>query len=320
MIPSKQDLEQACRVIAPYCHRTPVLTSESINKIVGAEIFFKCDNFQKMGAFKMRGGCFAASMLSEADKQKGIATHSSGNFAQAIALSAKNLGIKAYVVMPSSAPNIKKEAVKGYGGEVIESEPSVAAREAMLQKVVERTGATFIHPSNDTNVIIGHSTAAVEFLESVDNLDCLFTPVGGGGLLSGTALAAHHFSPKTKVYAGEPFGADDAWHSLQAGEIVPVKNPKTIADGLRTSLGSKNFPIIKDMVEDIIRVEEDEILSAMRIIWERMKIIIEPSSAVPFAALIREKEHFQGKRIGIIISGGNVDLDDYFQALQEKPV
>ncbi|MGZ2371486.1 pyridoxal-phosphate dependent enzyme [Ancylomarina sp. YFZ004] len=305
---SKENLLDTHNRIKPYIHNTPVLSSGLINEIAGAQLYFKCENFQKMGAFKMRGALNAVLQLSDEQKKNGVATHSSGNFAQALALSAKLLGIKAYIVMPENAPEVKKKAVKGYGGQVIECEANLEARETTLNKVVAETGATFLHPYNDYQVIEGQGTAAMELIEEHDDLDYIITPVGGGGLLAGTALAAYHFSPKTKVIAGEPLGADDAWQSLEKGELIPQTNPQTIADGLLTSLGDKTFPIIRDYVEKIVRVEEDEIVSAMRLIWERMKLIVEPSSAVALAAILKEKEKYQGKKIGIILSGGNVDL------------
>ncbi|WP_218186216.1 pyridoxal-phosphate dependent enzyme [Marinifilum fragile] len=309
MMITKQNLLDTHQRIKDYIHRTPILSSQLINEMVGAELFFKCENFQKMGAFKMRGASNAILQLSKTEKEFGVATHSSGNFAQALALAAKLQGIKAYIVMPSNAPEIKKAAVKGYGGEIIECEANLQARESTLNDVVNKTGAIFLHPYNDYHVIQGQGTAAMELIEDYPDLDSIFAPVGGGGLLAGTALAAHHFSPSTKVIAGEPMGADDAWQSFQKGEIVPQTNPNTVADGLLTSLGDKTFPIIKEHVEDIIRVEEKEIVSAMRLIWERMKIVVEPSSAVALAALIKEKEKYQNQKIGIIISGGNVQLD-----------
>ncbi len=305
---TKEALLETHRRIQPYIHRTPVMTSETLNRMAGAELFFKCDNFQKMGAFKMRGAANAILCLSEEARSKGVATHSSGNFAQALALSAKMLGVKAYIVMPSNSPAVKKAAVRDYGGEIIECVPTLQAREDTLQAVVERTGATFLHPYNQEEVILGQGTAALELLEDVPDLDYLLAPVGGGGLIGGTALAARFFSPKTKVVAGEPFGADDAWQSKQAGQLIPQTDPQTIADGLRTSLGDKTFPLIRDYVEKIIRVEEREIIEALRLLMERMKIVAEPSCAVPLAAVLKEKESFRGKRAGIIISGGNVDL------------
>ncbi|PKQ66971.1 serine dehydratase [Labilibaculum manganireducens] len=308
MIITKESLQETHTRIQEFIHRTPVMSSQLINQIVGADIYFKCENFQKMGAFKMRGATNAILQLSETEKEFGVATHSSGNFAQAIALAAKVQGIKAYIVMPSNAPEIKKTAVKGYGGEIIECIPTLEARETTLNEVVNKTGAVFLHPYNDYQVIEGQATAAMELIEDHDDLDAIFAPVGGGGLLSGTALAAHYFSPNTKIIAGEPMGADDAWQSLQKGEIVPQTNPQTIADGLLTSLGDKTFPIIKEHVEEIIRVEEKEIIAAMRLIWERMKNIAEPSSAVALAALIKEKKRYKGQKVGIILSGGNVEL------------
>ncbi|MFA8435874.1 MAG: pyridoxal-phosphate dependent enzyme [Marinifilaceae bacterium] len=308
MIPGKQELIETKNRIQNHIHRTPVLTSRLINQIAEAEVFFKCENFQRMGAFKMRGATNAILRLTEDNRQKGVATHSSGNFAQALALAAQSLGIPAYIVMPSNAPVIKKNAVRDYGGQIIECEPTLEARESTLENIVKKTRATFIPPYNHNDVIMGQGTAAMELIEDYSDLDFIIAPVGGGGLISGTALAAYHFSPLTKIIAGEPMGADDAWQSLQAGYIIPQTNPQTIADGLRTSLGDKTFPIIQQYVEKIIRVDEKEIIHAMKLIWERMKIVIEPSSAVAFAALLREKEIFSGKKVGIILSGGNVDL------------
>lgn len=305
---TKENLLKTKQRIQNFIHKTPVMSSRLINEIIGADIYFKCENFQKSGAFKMRGATNAILQLSETEKEFGVATHSSGNFAQALALAAKVQGIKAYIVMPSNAPEIKKTAVKGYGGEIIECIPTLDARETTLNEVVNKTGAVFLHPYNDYNVIQGQATAAMELIEEHDNLDTIFAPVGGGGLLSGTALAAHYFSPNTKIVAGEPMGADDAWQSMQNGKIIPQTNPQTIADGLLTSLGDKTFPIIQKHVKEIIRVEENEIIEAMRLIWERMKITVEPSSAVALAALIKKKKKYKGQKIGIILSGGNVEL------------
>lgn len=308
MIPTKQDFEEAYRRVSPFVHRTPVLTSTLLNELSGADIYFKCENFQKMGAFKMRGAVNAIMQLGEEQKQAGVVTHSSGNFAQALSLAAKNLNVKAYVVMPSNAPRVKKDAVKSYGGIITESEPTIAAREAAAKRIQEEFGATFLHPSNDTNVILGQGTAAAELLEDYPNLEFIFTPVGGGGLIAGTALAAHYMGKDCKTIGGEPFEADDAYRSLKSGKIETNESVNTIADGLKTNLGDKNFPIIQKWVDEIIRVEEAEIINAMRLIWERMKIVVEPSSAVPFAALLREKERFKNKKVGIVLSGGNVDL------------
>lgn len=306
----KSDLINCHKRIAPYIHRTPVLTSRILNKLSGADIYFKCENFQKIGAFKMRGAANAVLQLSEDEKKKGVVTHSSGNFAQALALAAQNLGIKAYIVMPSNASLVKKEAVKGYGGEIIECEPTPAARELAAKNIKENKGAIFIHPFDNIDVILGQGTACIELLEEHPDLDAVFVPVGGGGLISGTALTAHFFSEKCKTFGGEPYEVDDAYRSLQSGKIERNLTINTIADGLRTHLGDLNFPIIQKHVDSIIRVTEAEIIEAMKLIWERMKIIIEPSSAVAFAAVLKEKEKFKNKKIGIILSGGNIDLSD----------
>lgn len=306
----KQQLIDCHKRIKPYIHNTPILSSHLLNEISGASLFFKCENFQKMGAFKMRGATNAILQLSEKQMQKGVVTHSSGNFAQALALASKSLGVTSYIVMPFSAPQVKKEAVLGYGGIIIECESTLQAREAAAKKIVNEKGAVFIHPSNDYHVILGQGTACMELLENYPDLDAIFTPVGGGGLIAGTALAAHYFGNNCKVIGGEPFEADDAYRSLESGKIEFNKTTDTIADGLKTQLGDINFPILQKHVEYIIRVTETEIVSAMRLIWERMKIIVEPSSAVALAALLKEKEAFKNKKIGIIISGGNVDLSN----------
>ncbi len=304
----KQQLLDTHARIRPVIHRTPVMSSRQINAIVGADIYFKCENFQKTGSFKYRGASAAVSSLSEAEKQRGVVTHSSGNFAQAVALAARNLGVTADIVMPSNAPQVKKNAVQGYGGLLTECAPTIAAREAGSLAIQKQKGATALHPSNQIEVILGQGTATMELLEDHPDLEAIFVPVGGGGLLAGTAMAATHFGQNCVVYAGEPFEVDDAYRSLQSGQIETNATANTIADGLRTVLGDINFPIIQKYVKAIIRVEEDEIVAAMRLIWERMKIIIEPSCAVPLAALIREKDRFAGQKIGIVLSGGNVDL------------
>ena len=295
--------------IATYIHNTPILTSTLLNEFVGANLFFKCENFQKMGAFKMRGATNAIMQLSYEQKQKGVVTHSSGNFAQALALAAKSLGIEAFIVMPTTAPQVKKDAVKGYNGQIIECEPTLEAREKTAKEIEIQKGATFIHPSNDLNVILGQGTAAKELLETHPELNYIFTPVGGGGLIAGTVIAAENFGINCKVIGGEPFEADDAYRSLESGKIESNNTTNTIADGLKTELGDINFPIIQQGVEKIIRVTEEEIIAAMKLIWERLKIVCEPSSAVAFAALIKEKENYKNMNIGIIISGGNVNLD-----------
>ncbi|MDN3493843.1 pyridoxal-phosphate dependent enzyme [Winogradskyella bathintestinalis] len=307
-LPSKKILLETHQRIKPFIHNTPVLTSQLLNEVSGCNLFFKCENFQKMGAFKMRGAANAIISLSEEEKSNGVVTHSSGNFAQAVSLAAQKLGVKAYIVMPENAPQVKKNAVKTYKGDIIECKSTLQAREAAANKIKEEKGATFLHPSNQDEVIYGNSTAAMELLEVQPELDFILTPVGGGGLLAGTALAAHHFSKKCKVIAGEPMEADDAYRSLISGKIETNETVNTISDGLKTHLGDRNFPIIKDYVDKIIRVEEHEIKEAMKLIWERMKIIIEPSSAVPLAAVLKNKSEFKNKNVGIIISGGNVDL------------
>ncbi len=307
---SKEEFTKLHSKIATYIHRTPVMQSRLLSAMAETEVYFKCENFQKMGAFKMRGATAAILALSADERAKGVVTHSSGNFAQAVSLSAKSLGIPAYIVMPSSAPQVKKDAVKTYGGQITECEPNIKAREAAAKKIQKDTGATFLHPSNDLNVIYGQGTAAKELLEDVPDLDLIITPVGGGGLIAGTALAVNFSSENCKTIGAEPFEVDDAYRSLKSGKIGFNETTNTIADGLKTNLGDKNFPIIKDKVSEIIRVEEDDIIAAMKLIWERMKIVVEPSSAVAFAAVLREKEKFRGKKVGIIISGGNVDLSN----------
>jgi len=308
MIPSRKEVQDARERVRPYVHNTPVITSRLIDELSGASIYFKCENFQKMGAFKMRGAVNAILQLDAVEREKGVVTHSSGNFAQALSLASKNLDVKAHIVMPSNAALVKKNAVESYAGVISESEPTLKAREEEANRIVNETGGTFLHPSNNTNVILGQGTAAMELLEEMPDLEFIFAPVGGGGLIAGTAMAAHYFGDNCKTIGGEPMQADDAYRSLLSGNIETNDTAITIADGLRTNLGDKNFPIIKKYVREIIRVEEEEIIAAMKLLWERLKIVIEPSSAVPFAALLKEKNRFRGKKIGIIISGGNVDL------------
>lgn len=305
---SKIDLSKAQEDLAQLIYNTPVLSSSAINAMVGAEIYFKCENFQKTGSFKARGASHALLKLSVVEKTKGVATHSSGNHGQALAWAAQRLGIKCWVVMPENSPAVKIAAVRGYGAEVHLCPSNLPAREAGLKAVQDKTGAVFIPPYNHHNIIIGQSTAAAELLAEQPNLDAIFAPVGGGGLLAGTALAAHYFSPQTKVYAGEPAGADDAYRSFYSGTLVEEHEPNTIADGLRTTLGSINFPIIQQHVNAIYSCAEEEIIAAMRLIYERLKIVIEPSCAVPFACLIKNADAFHGQKVGIILSGGNVDL------------
>jgi threonine dehydratase len=305
---SKALIEQAHERIKPYIHRTPVLTCTAIDAIAGCYIFFKCENFQKVGAFKARGAMNAALCLTPEDLKKGLATHSSGNHAQAIARAANILNTPSFIVMPRTAPLIKKKGVEGYGGKIFDCEPTLEARETMLSQVIENTGATEIHPFNNYDVIAGQATAAKELIEEINGLDIIMAPVGGGGLLSGTALSAHFFSPGTIVIGAEPAGADDAYRSMKSGRIE-ASQANTVADGLLTNLCEKTFSIIRKHVKEILTVSDEEIIAAMRLVWERMKIIVEPSCAVPLAALMKNKEKFAGKRIGIILSGGNVDLD-----------
>ncbi len=308
-IPTQHDILVVRQIIGNQVHRTPVLTNTTLNQMSGSHLFFKCENLQKGGAFKFRGASHALLTLPNEDRQRGVATHSSGNHAQALSLAARMQGVKAHIVMPENAPKIKVDAVKAYGGEITFCKPTLADRESTLKEVIARTGATEIHPYNDYRIIAGQATAAAELFEQTHQLDYLVTPVGGGGLLSGSILSARYFSPKTKVFGAEPERANDAWESFQKKKLIPVKHPNTIADGLRTSLGTLTFPIIRDGAEDILTTSEDSIIEAMRLIWERMKIVVEPSAAVPLAAIFDRPELFRGKRTGIILSGGNADLN-----------
>ncbi len=307
-LPTFADIQKAHERIRPYIHRTPVLSSKSINEIVGAELFFKCENLQKVGAFKFRGACNSVFSLSDEEAKNGVCTHSSGNHAAALALAARMRGIPAYIVMPENAPQIKKVAVAGYGAQITFCEPTLAARESTLKQVAEKTGATEIHPYNYFNVICGQGTAAKELIEEIGALDVVMAPVGGGGLLSGTALSTKALLPGARVIAAEPAGADDAFRSFYSKTLHPSVAAKTIADGLLTSLGSITFELILSNVDQIATVSEESIVAAMRMIWERMKIIIEPSSAVPLAAILENKVDVKGQKVGIILSGGNVDL------------
>jgi len=309
LAPNLDAIREAAARIRPYAHRTPVLTCSSLNRMLNAELFFKCENFQKVGAFKFRGACNAVFSLSDDEAGRGVATHSSGNHAQALALATQLRGKEALIVMPKNAPQVKRGAVGGYGAKIVFCEPTLEARETTLAQVIEETGAHFVHPYNDYRVIAGQATAALELLEEVPALDVVMVPVGGGGLLSGTSLAVSGISPATRVIGAEPEGADDAYRSLQAGKIIPSVEPKTVADGLLTSLGDLTFPIIQSHVEQIVTVSEKAIVSAMRHVWERMKIIIEPSAAVPVGALLESKIDLAGQRIGVILSGGNVDME-----------
>jgi threonine dehydratase len=308
---TKASIEAAAIRIAPYIHNTPIMTCKSINELYGLDLYFKCENFQKIGAFKIRGGMNASLQLTKAQLEKGVATHSSGNHAQALAFASKMLGIKAYIVMPESSPQVKVNAVRGYGAEVTICASNQAARESTLQDIVDKTGATFIHPYDNDEVITGQATCVKEIIEAMPDIEIVVTPVGGGGLLSGTCLGAHYFKPGLKVYAGEPEGAADAVLSIQSGKVEKAPFVNTIADGLLTTLSERTLEIIQAHVADILLVSEDEIKAALRLVYERMKIIIEPSCAVPLAAVLKNPDLFKGKKVGIILTGGNVDLSKF---------
>ena len=308
-LPEFADIEKAHELIKPFIHRTPVLSSVSINEITGGNLYFKCENLQKVGAFKFRGACNAVFSLSDQEAAKGVCTHSSGNHAAALALAARMRGIPAYIVMPETAPPIKKKAVEGYGGQITFCQPTLDARESALAEVAARTGAIEIHPYNNVQVICGQGTAAKELIEDTGLFDLILCPIGGGGLLSGTSICGRAMNPNGLVIAAEPEGADDAYRSFHAKKLIPSVNPKTIADGLLTSVGEINFRIIQRTTDEIVTVSERGIARAMRLVWERMKIIIEPSSAVPLAAILENKVDVRGKKVGIILSGGNVDLE-----------
>ena len=308
---TKASIEAAAIRIVPYIHNTPIMTCKSINALYGLDLYFKCENFQKIGAFKIRGGMNASLQLTKAQLEKGVATHSSGNHAQALAFASKMLGIKAYIVMPESSPQVKVNAVRRYGAEVTICASNQAARESTLQDIVDKTGATFIHPYDNDEVITGQATCVKEIIEAMPDIDIVVTPVGGGGLLSGTCLGAHYFKPGLKVYAGEPEGAADAVLSIQSGKVEKAPFVNTIADGLLTTLSERTLEIIQAHVADILLVSEDEIKAALRLVYERMKIIIEPSCAVPLAAILKNPDLFKGKKVGIILTGGNVDLSKF---------
>ena len=307
---SIEDVRSAAERIKGVGHRTPVLTSKTLDQLAGRKLFFKCENFQKVGAFKFRGGWNAISMLSDKDAEKGVCTHSSGNHAQAVAYSAQKKRIPAYIVMPNNSPNVKLEAVRGYGANVTLCEPTLEARKTTLEEIAEKTGAAVIHPFNNPNVIAGQGTAALELIEDIGELDAVIAPIGGGGLMSGTCITTRNLLPKAKLFGAEPKGADDAYRSLKEGKILPQESPNTICDGLLTSLGENTWNILKDHLNAIYTVSDDEIINAMRLIWERMKIIIEPSSATAVAvALKSEFKALEGlEKVGIILTGGNVEL------------
>jgi threonine dehydratase len=303
------DIRAAHARIADKIHRTPVLTSATLDALCGSQLFFKCENFQKIGAFKARGATNAVFALTAAEAANGVATHSSGNHAAALARAARLRGISAHIVMPSNAPKTKIESVRRNGGIIVFCEPTLAAREAACARIIAETGARLVHPFDDYAVMAGQGTATLELLEQAPELDLIIVPVGGGGLLCGTAVAAKGARPGIRVIAAEPAGADDAARSFAAGRIIPLEKASTVADGLRTSLGERNFPLIQQHVDGIVTVSEESIVAAMRRIWDVLKIIIEPSCAVPYAAIMEQKIDVSGKRVGIILTGGNVDLD-----------
>ncbi|MCB1400409.1 MAG: pyridoxal-phosphate dependent enzyme [Rhodobacteraceae bacterium] len=308
-IPTLADMLIAHERIRPHIHRTPVLTSGFIDDLAGAELFFKCENLQKAGAFKARGASNAVFGLSDAQAAKGVATHSSGNHGTCLSYAAGRRGIPCTVVMPRTAPQAKKDAVRGYGGRVVECEPSTTSREAVFAEVVAQSGAEFVHPYNDPRVIAGQGTCSKELLEQVPDLDAVIAPIGGGGMVSGTCLTLSNLAPDVRIYAAEPEQADDAARSFRAGHIIADDAPETVADGLKVPLKDLTWHFVRNHVTDILTASEDEIVEAMKLIWKRMKIVMEPSSAVPLATILKNPDVFAGKRVGVIITGGNVDLD-----------
>jgi threonine dehydratase len=307
-LPTLSDIQSTHKKIRPFIHRTPVLTSQQLNRIFGCELYFKCENFQKVGAFKFRGATNAVLSLADDQKKHGVVTHSSGNHAAALALAAGMNGIKAYIVMPENAPSVKKDAVAGYGASITFCKPTLQAREETCRTIMEKEGATLIHPYDNFNVICGQGTASLELLEDVDDLNVIVAPIGGGGLMSGTSTCAKAINDRIKVIGAEPLNANDAWKSFKTGILTPSVNPSTIADGLLTSLSELTFSVIRKNVDDIFTAQEESIISSMKLIWERMKIIIEPSSATVLAVIKENPGFFKGKKVGLIISGGNVDL------------
>ena len=309
MVPTFDDVLAAHARVAPYIHRTPVLTSSFLNELTGAELFFKCENFQKAGAFKVRGACNAVFGLTDEMAAKGVATHSSGNHALSLSYAAGRRGIPCHVVMPRTAPQAKKDAVLGYGGQITECEPSTSSREAVFAEVQARTGTEFVHPYNDPRVIAGQGTCSRELLEQVDGLDAVIAPIGGGGMISGTCLTLSTLAPGMEVFAAEPLNADDAARSFRAGKIIADDAPETVADGLKVPLKDLTWHFVSRHVTDVLTATEDQIVEAMKLIWKRMKIVMEPSSAVPLASILANRDRFKGRRVGVIVTGGNVDLD-----------
>jgi len=307
------NVQEAYARIKDHVVRTPVMTSTTIDRMTDCQVHFKCENFQRVGAFKFRGSLNTVSQLTKEERERGVIAHSSGNHAQALALAAKMLGIHATIVMPHNSPAVKVAATKGYGAEVVFCENSTESRASVASELVEKHGFTLVHPYNDHRIIAGAGTAALELIEEVGQLDYIFAPVGGGGLLSGTSIATKGLCPESKVIAVEPQNADDAYRSFKENKILPSVNPNTIADGLRTQLGELTFEVIKKHVDEIILVSEKEILDSMRIFWERMKLVVEPSGAVSLAGLLKMSDDFSGCKIGVIISGGNIDLTEFFE-------
>ena len=308
-IPTFDDVKAAHERIRPYIHKTPILTSEFMNELSGANLFFKCENFQKAGAFKVRGACNAVFGLDDDRAKIGVATHSSGNHALSLSYAAGRRGIPATVVMPRTAPDAKKAAVRGYGGTIVECEPSTSSREAVFAEVVAKSGADFVHPYNDPRVIAGQGTCSLEMVEQIPDMDAVIAPIGGGGMISGCCLTLSNIAPDIKIYAAEPLNADDAARSFRAGHIIADDAPQTVADGLKVPLKERTWHFVSHHVTDILTATEQEIIDAMKLTWERMKIVIEPSCAVPLATILNNKDVFAGKRVGVIITGGNVDLD-----------
>ena len=313
-----EDVRRAAERLAPWAHRTPVLSSRTLDARCGGSVFLKCENFQRVGAFKFRGAMNAVLQLGDAEKAAGVVTHSSGNHAQALALAGQLAGVPVCVVMPRTAPAVKRAATEGYGARIVTCEPTLASREQTVAELIERHGYTLIHPFDDWRVIAGQGTAAWELLDQAGPLDVVLTPCGGGGLLAGTAVAVKGRSPATRVLGVEPAAADDARRSLEAGAIQPSPDPRTVADGLRTSLGRRTFAVLSRQVDAILTAAEAEILDAMRFLWERLKVVVEPSGSVPVAPLLAGRVDVRGRRVGVILSGGNVDLELMFQALAAK--
>ena len=308
-IPGLPDMQAARERIARHIHRTPIFTSRMLNELSGAELFFKCENFQKAGAFKARGAANAVFSLSDDEAARGVATHSSGNHGTCLSYAAGRRGIPCTVVMPRTAPQAKKDAVKGYGGRVVLCEPSTSSREAVFAQVVAETGAEYVHPYNDPRVIAGQATCSAELIEQVEGLDAVVAPIGGGGMISGTCLTLSNLAPAIKIYAAEPEQADDAYRSFKAGHIIADDAPNTVADGLKVPLKDLTWHFVRNHVTDVLTASEEEIVDAMKLTWKRLKIVMEPSSAVPLAAILKNRDAFAGKRVGVIITGGNVDLD-----------